>query len=400
MLHPDAPRHPLIVVPALGIVQILMWGSTFYLLAVLAPAIVADTGWPFPWVIAGLSIGLMVAGLISPLVGRVIDRQGGRPVLVFSALATAASFVALALAGSLPAYLAAWALMGVGMGTGLYDAVFAALGRLYGQQARSAITNLTLFGGFGSTVCWPLSAYLVASWDWRVACLTYAAIHVAVSLPVHAFIFPGQRREISSAPNASAAGEDASLSRDQRIMFWLLAAMQTLAQAIGSIIIVHLLLFLQARGLALAAAVSLGTLFGPAQVGARLIERIFGNRYHPIWTMILASALMALGLALLLSDLPIIAAAIVIYGAGYGVTWIARGTLPLALFGPQKYPVLIGRLALPSLLAQALSPFVGALMIERFGASATLAWLTVIALANAGLVEFLRRFARARAASV
>jgi hypothetical protein len=314
-------------------------------------------------------------------------------VLVFSSLATAASFAALGAAPSLPAYFGAWVLMGVGMGTGLYDAVFAALGRLYGAAARSAITNLTLFGGFGSTVCWPLSAWLVATWDWRAACFAYAALHLALAVPVHALAFPAEAaRDEATAVDKPAA--PVALTRSQRIMFWLLAGVQTLAQAIGSIIIVHLLVFLQARGLTLAAAVSLGTLFGPAQVGARVIERVFGHRYHPIWTMVLAAALMTTGLAMLLVDLPIVAAAVMVYGAGYGVTWIARGTLPLALFGPEKYAVLIGRLALPSLLAQALAPLAGAVAIERFGALRTVAALLVLALANVALVLSLWLFAR------
>jgi hypothetical protein len=299
----------------------------------------------------------------------------------------------LALAPSLPLYLAAWTLIGVGMGTGLYDAVFAALGRLYGHEARGAITNLTLFGGFGSTVCWPLSAWLVATWDWRVACVAYAALHIVLALPIHALAFPGDARSRHAADAAKPAAAVA-LTREQRVMFWLLAGVQTLAQAIGSIIIVHLLVFLQARGLTLAAAVSLGTLFGPAQVVARVIERVFGHRYHPIWTMILASLLMTAGLAMMLTDLPIVAAAVLVYGAGYGVTWIARGTLPLALFGAEKYPVLIGRLALPSLLAQALAPFAGALIIERFGALPTVAMLTVVAVANVALVASLWAFSR------
>lgn len=384
-----------VVVAALGIGQILMWGSTYYLLAVLAPSIVADTRWSLGWVVGGISLGLMVAGLISPRVGRVIDRRGGRPVLVFSSLITALGLAGLALAPNLPLYLAAWMLIGAGMGTGLYDAVFAALGRLYGQEARSAITNLTLFGGFASTVCWPLSAYLVATWDWRVACLVYAGIHLAVALPIHLLVFP------ALAPKEPAAGETQAaqttpaitgLPRNERVMFWLLAGVQTLAQAIGSIIIVHLLVFLQARGLTLAAAVTLGTLFGPAQVAARVIERVFGHNYHPIWTMIAASALMAVGLAMLLVDLPIVGAAVIIYGTGYGVTWIARGTLPLALFGPERYPVLIGRLAFPSLIAQALSPFAGALLIEHAGSVPTIVVLTAAALVNVVLVLALLRY--------
>ena len=136
------------------------------------------------------------------------------------------------------------------------------------------------------------------------------------------------------------------------------------------------MIFLQARGADLALAVTLGTLFGPAQVGARVVERLFGARYHPIWTMVASCALMAGGLALLLGGFPLLALTIVIYGAGYGIMWIARGTLPLALFGAERYATLMGRLAFPSLIVQALAPSAGALLIERHGADATMAVLT------------------------
>ena len=160
--HGDA-RQPdrRIVITALGIAQVLAWGTSFYFPAVFAGPIVADTGWSLGWVVSGTSVGLMVAGLVSPQVGRIIDRHGGRPVLLASSLLYAAGLAGIGLAPALPFYLAAWVVLGLGMGTGLYDAVFAALGRMYGHGARGPITNLTLFGGFASTVCWPLSAFLM-----------------------------------------------------------------------------------------------------------------------------------------------------------------------------------------------------------------------------------------------
>jgi MFS family permease len=164
-----AVSRPL-TVTALGIAQILGWGTSFYFPAVLAEPIVRDTGWSLFWVVSGTSIGLLVAGLISPRVGAVIDRRGGRPVLALSSLLYVAGLSGIALAPNLPVYLAAWVVLGGGMGTGLYDAVFAALGKLYGKDARTPITNLTLFGGFASTVCWPLSAFLAESLGWRGAC--------------------------------------------------------------------------------------------------------------------------------------------------------------------------------------------------------------------------------------
>jgi MFS family permease len=187
---PEAPSR-VVVISALGVTQIFAWGSSYYLPAVLAKPIAADTGWSLSWVVGGLSLGLLIAGLVSPLVGRAIARRGGRPVLAGSAGLLAAGLSALALAHSLPAFLVAWALVGLGMGAGLYDPAFATLGRLYGHGGRSAITTLTLFGGFASTVCWPLSAFLDAHLGWRGACLVYAGFQLAVALP--AYLFRGPR---------------------------------------------------------------------------------------------------------------------------------------------------------------------------------------------------------------
>ncbi|HEY1783711.1 MAG TPA: MFS transporter, partial [Roseiarcus sp.] len=167
-----------VVITALGVAQILAWGTSFYFPAVFAGPIVADTGWSLGYVVGGTSIGLLVAGLISPQVGKIIGRHGGRPVLLASSLFYAAGLAGIGLSPALPFYLASWVLLGLGMGTGLYDAVFAALGRMYGHGARSPITNLTLFGGFASTICWPLSAFMIEHGGWRAACFVYAALHL------------------------------------------------------------------------------------------------------------------------------------------------------------------------------------------------------------------------------
>jgi MFS family permease len=150
-----------VVITALGLAQILAWGSSYYLPAVVAKPVAMATGWPLAWIVGGLSLGLLVAGLVSPHVGDMIERHGGRPVLAASSGLLALGLIGLALAPNLPTYLASWLVIGLGMGAGLYDAAFATLGRLYGQEARVAIATLTLFGGFASTACWPLSAFLV-----------------------------------------------------------------------------------------------------------------------------------------------------------------------------------------------------------------------------------------------
>jgi predicted MFS family arabinose efflux permease len=392
------PLDRRVVITALGIAQILAWGTSFYFPAVFAETIVHDTGWSLGWVVGGTSIGLLVAGLISPQVGRIIDRHGGRPVLLASSLFYAAGLIGVGLAPELPFYLLAWALIGIGMGTGLYDAVFAALGRLYGSEARGPITNLTLFGGFASTVCWPLSAFMIDHIGWRSACFAYAALHLFVALPL-------QMSVVRRAP-AQAVHKDAQNDNDrpaaparienETLIFALLAVVLSVAAGIGSIVIVNFMIFLQARGVDYAVAVSLGTLFGPAQVGARVVERLFGNRYHPIWTMIASCSLMAIGLIMLSASFPALLLIILLYGAGYGISWIGRGTLPLALFGPLRFPRLMGKLAFPSLIVQALAPSAGALLIEASGPNATIGLLTVLALINVMLIGVLWLTCRAR----
>jgi predicted MFS family arabinose efflux permease len=378
-----------VVITALGIAQILAWGTSFYFPAVFAEPIVHDTGWSLGLVVGGTSIGLLVAGLISPQVGRLIDKHGGRPVLLASSLLYAAGLIGVGIAPALPVYLFGWVLIGLGMGTGLYDAVFAALGRLYGSAARGPITNLTLFGGFASTVCWPLSAFMIDHIGWRSACFVYAGLHLFIALPLQFAVMRPQESAVESKSAPDGNEGRAAPIMNEGLIFALLAVVLSVAAGIGSIVVVHLLIFLQARGVDMAVAVGLGTLFGPAQVGARVVERLFGSRYHPIWTMIGSCTLMAIGLLLLTGSFPILVLIILIYGAGYGVSWIGRGTLPLALFGPLRFPRLMGKLAFPSLIVQALAPSAGALLIDMSGANTTIALLTALALINVLLIGIL-----------
>ena len=181
----------------------------------------------------------------------VIDQTGlagGRPVLALSSLLLALGLAGLALAHSLATYLIAWLLVGIGMGAGLYDAAFATLGRLYGREARSAITILTLWGGFASTVCWPLSAYLVEHLGWRGTYMVYAAIQAFVCLPLHAFVLPGRgivAEERKSGPKESGTPASTVLAGERRARaFLLLALILTLGSVTSSMVAVHLLTFL------------------------------------------------------------------------------------------------------------------------------------------------------------
>jgi MFS family permease len=379
---------------AIGFGQIFAWGSSYYLPAVLAEPIARGMGWPLAWVLGGLSLGLLVSGLVSPLAGRVIERVGGRPVLAASAVLLAAGLLALAVAPTLAAYAAAWIVIGLGMGAGLYDPAFSTLGHLYGDDARPLITGVTLWGGFASTVCWPLSALLAAHLGWRGACAAYAALHLCVLLPLYAFGVPRADHVIRPTKATAVAAPVA-----KRAAFWLTALAMTFAALVMTIISVELPTLLRARGADAAAAIALGALLGPAQVGSRALELVVGRRGHPIWTMLAATLLVALGLAALLLDRAFLALAVIVYGAGGGIRSIARGTLPLALFGREGYPTVMGRLAMPSLIAQAASPVLGGVLLNGLGADGMLLALLALGGANVVPVLLLIPYARIRSGS-
>ena len=380
------------MVSALGIAQILVWGSSYYLIAVLARPIQAATGWNYTWIAGGLSLGFLISGLASPKVGRLIDQFGGRPVLGCSAIILALGMVLLAVAPNELCYLGAWVVLGLGMGAGLYDPAFAALGRLYGDQARSAITLTTLWGGFASTLCWPLSQMLVNQIGWRGTCWAYAAIDLAIVLPLYLFGLPREpRHPPATRATAKAAG---IVPANMRLSFWLVAINTTVSAVVMTVISVHLIALLQDGGASAAAAVALGALIGPAQVGARLVEMVLARKYHPVWTMGIAAILTAAGLALVFAAPAFAAAGILLYGTGAGLRSIARGSVPLAIFGRDGYATLMGRLAMPALIAQSAAPALGALLLNATGPSGTLLAMAALAALNLASVLPLLKYSR------
>src|SRR5215469_12080610 len=189
------------VILALGTTQTLAWASSVYLPALVADPIARDLSISANWIFGAYSGALVIAGLLGPRIGRQIDRVGGRPVLSLSSLTFAGGLVLLGFTQSVPMLLGAWLLLGIGMGYGLYDAAFGALGRIYGENARGAITGITLMAGFASTIGWPLSAYGLAHIGWRDTCLAWAAAHIVIGLPLNLLMLP-------RVPDAAAATKD------------------------------------------------------------------------------------------------------------------------------------------------------------------------------------------------
>lgn len=357
------------VVATLGTAQTLAWASSYYLPALLARPMAAELGVSVPTVFAAFSAALVVSALVGPHAGRAIDRWGGRPVLMVTSALFALGLAALALAGGPLGLFAAWLVMGLAMGSGLYEAAFAALVRLYGHDARGAITGITLIAGFASTVGWPLTAALEQAWGWRGACWGWAGLHLLLGLPLNAWL-PRVPAPPSPAAAAAAPGEAAAVA-PPTVTAVLLAWVFAVTWFISTAMAAHLPGLLAVAGATPAAVIAFSALVGPAQVAGRLLEFGLLRRWHPLRSARLAALLHPLGAALLaLLGAPAVAAFALLHGAGNGILTIAKGTLPLALFGPAGYGRRQGLLMLPARLGQALSPWLFGLLLAELGAGA------------------------------
>lgn len=371
-------------VAALGSAQTLAWASTYYLPAMLAAPMAQDLGVSVPTVFAAFSAALIVSALLGPLAGRGIDRWGGRPVLMGTNLVFAAGLSALALAQGPLGLFSAWMILGVGMGSGLYEAAFAALVRLYGRDSRNVITGITLIAGFASTVGWPVSTLLEGAFGWRGACWSWAVLHLLVGLPLNAWLPRVAPAPLpASAQVAETSRADALPPKASFRAAVLLAFVFAVTWFISTAMAAHLPRLLQAGGLTLAAAVAVGALVGPAQVGGRLLEFGFLRHVHPLLSARLAALMHPLGAAVLaLAGAAWAMPFAVLHGMGNGVLTIAKGTLPLVLFGPAGYGQRQGLMMVPARLAQALAPWLFGLCLDRLGAQAL--WLS----AALGLAAF------------
>jgi MFS family permease len=356
-------------VTVLGITQILAWGALFYPPVLTVPLIAADHGWSPSFAMAGFSLGLFVGGLCARYVGGAIDRFGGHVVMPVGSLIGAGGLVALACAPGVTGYFAAWVTIGIAMAASLYDPAFATLGRIFGSAARAPITVLTLAGGFASTVSWPATQFLIQSVGWRGAYLIYAALLAGLAAPLHAFALP---REHAAARSRTAAGTGKSTKTDfipsHGLAFVLVAAGFASYAFVPSALSAQLLAIFHRFGLAPATVVAIGMLFGPAQVLARICELSFARRLHPLWIARAAVALLVAAFVLLaLVPFSAILAAVfaAIYGMANGLMTIARGTVPLALFGAAGYGRLMGRIGGPYLVVQAAAPVVLTFVADR-----------------------------------
>jgi len=379
-------------VVVLGVTQIIAWGAIFYPPVLMMPLISADRGYSFTFAMGGFSAGLLAAGFISPTIGTLIDRYGGHRVMPLGSLAGALGLVALVYTRHPAAYLAVWVLLGVAMAASLYDPAFATLGRIFGARARQPITALTLAGGFASTVSWPTTYALVQRVGWENTYLIYAAVLACVAAPLHAFALPRARAE-PDVPVPGAIASRPALAPAKGAFVLVAAAFASYA-FVPSGLSTHLLAIFKRLGIDAGTAVIIGSLFGPSQVAARLCEFIFARNVHPLWIARFAVGMLVAAFVMLwligLST-PVAFAFAVMFGIANGLVTIARGAVPLALFGAVGYGRIIGRIAGPALIVTSIAPVVVAFIAERASDRWALATVAVFATVALGCFLLVRR---------
>ncbi|WP_428486480.1 MFS transporter [Rhodopila sp.] len=350
-----------VIVSTLGVTQTLAWGSTYYLPAVMADPICESLHLSRTWFFGIFSASLLLSGLLGPAAGRMIDRHGGRDVLAGTNLMFAAGLALLASASGLVGLSLAWTVIGIGMGFGLYEAAFATVAGLYGREARNAITGITLFAGFASTIGWPASTLFMDGFGWRGACLIWAAIHLVIGLPLNRLLVPKGRAAVveTAAPEMVHA-----VPWTMIVLACVFAASWFVATAMAA----HLPRLLEALGATPAAAVTAAALVGPAQVGARLIEFSFLRHVSPVVSARLAALAHPVAATFLaIFGAPAAVLFTLLHGGGNGMMTIARGTLPLALFGAPGYGLRTGLIAAPSRILQGGAPLLFSLVLDRAG---------------------------------
>lgn len=366
----------------LAVTQIISWGTLYYAFSVLAPNIGRDLGLRGEVLYGAFSWSLLVAGLVATPFGVLLDRHGGRWVMATGSLLCGVGMLWLSHASGTLSYVGAWSLLGVAMALTLYEAAFATINRRFGVGSCQAISTLTLFAGFASTVFWPLTLKLNLALGWRGAYFWYGVVQLALCLPLHLLLGPDQARD---SAQVSHAARDSTLAEALRhAAFWKLALAFSANSFIFSALSVHLIPLLKDFGHTMAFAVLISTLIGPMQVAGRIGERTIARNAAPQTVgKFTFAALPAAVLTLFLFGSHAWAAAIfcILYGLSNGILTIVRGTIPQALFGRKNYGAISGAMAGPSLLAKAAGPLVAASILRAYPAPAVL--LTVLLAASA-----------------
>ncbi|WP_158557149.1 MFS transporter [Mucilaginibacter conchicola] len=361
----------------LGAGQILLWGGSYFILSVLSKPIMAETGWTYQMVYGALSFSMVISGLVLPFVGRMIQSLRRNHMLRYTGLVMAAGLLIMGSAHNYRMFMLAWAITGIAMGMGLYDALFASIGKYFGKSTRNMIVKVTLISSLAPTISWLITSYLLENMGWRNTCFIYAGILALGILPLHFFVFP----QVSAPADESSKSKEVTATGPEPKLFLLLICSFTMGAVLTTGVIINLIDILTGKDHTMAASLVIISFLGPSQAGVRLLELIMPPA-TPLKMSVLSALSMLAGLVLLMVSNNLAIPGVILFGMGNGMRSVVRGTLPLSLFGESGYAVLIGKLGRWPLIAQAVTPVIAGFIMQKFSNMCFLGVFLIIAVIN------------------
>jgi MFS family permease len=356
------------VVAALALGQVLSWAVLFYAFTAFVLPMQAELGWSKPVLMGAFTLGLAVNGATTYAVGAAIDRGHARGVMAGGALLGALGCMAWSRVDAPWMLYACWAVLGAAMSATLYEPAFMVVTKRYPARFKQAITQLTLLGGFASTLCYPAVGALIGSLGWRGALVAMGGVLALVVAPLHAWALRGPA--LVAPPVGTTVAADTTLAQAWRLRaFRLLTLTFALYAFVSAAFWAHAMPAFAAKGFSEVAATAVLVWFGPAQVAGRLLHAVAG-RAVPLRTLgvVVLLAVPASMLLFALGDtLPMLIVFAIVFGVANGLVTIVRGALVPEYFGRAHIGRISGAMAAVAMGMRAAAPWGAALVLLALG---------------------------------
>jgi len=388
-----------IVIP-LALAETLVWAACYYSFPALLLHWEADFGWSRTQLTGAMTSSLIVSACLAPVVGRAIDAGRGQLVFSGSAFLGGSALIGLSLVETWWQFYAVWIVIGTAMSGCLYEPCFAIVTRCGGKHAKRAITHITLIAGLAGTVSFPSAHLLSGAFGWRGTVVVFGAVVILVAVPLmwNAAGAAESGRAVTPAPEQSDEKIQTTLLRSP--VFWLLAIAFAMSAVNHAGLVTHLLAIANERGISPSAAVLAASLMGPMQVFGRLMMMAVERHVTMIGIGLGCFAGLALASSVLLatSSLPLLLFVFVlIQGASFGVTSIARPVITAHLLGEKNFGTVSGMIAMPFIFGAAISPSLSAVIWSLGGYDLVIAMMIGFAIAAFVALFLADRFARKNA---
>ncbi|HEV2251390.1 MAG TPA: MFS transporter [Candidatus Limnocylindria bacterium] len=363
------PYHGWVLAVTFGFCETVSWGVLYYAFSVLIAPTTAELGWSRAQISGALSVMLVVSGLAGLAVGRWLDDHGPRLLMTAGSIAAVPLVIAWSQVRDLASFYVIWVFIGVAFATVNYGPAFATMIVWFRRDRSRALTLVTLFAGFASTVFVPLTAWLVSVQGWRQALVTLAVLLAVLTIAPYGLLLRRRPADLGLGvdgdppdghPDAPPVTPELSHSFREALRHptfkWLALAFSLYALGVG--VPVHLVAYLGDHGYPLAFAAAATGGIGAAQVLGRLLFAPLERRLAPRTVSLLVYAGQPLALLVLLfatSEVGVIAF-VLLFGAARGAETLVRSTIVAGLYGPRRIASIAAVLTLATTLTQAISP--------------------------------------------